>query len=236
MKKCFILFVLLFVCVLAVAAAEGAAPGDILAYGRYEQDNDPGNGPEPIEWLVLDVREGKALLLSKYDLDCRLYHSDCVDVTWETCDLRAWLNGDFLSAAFTPEEQAQILLTEVDNSDAQKYADDRTTGGNNTEDRVFVLSYAEAYRYFQIEKDDSENVASRTSPTAYAQANDAFANTRYQTAEGNNAGWWWLRSPDYFQYSVSIVDPTGGKYGFNVNVSRGCVRPALWIDLSAAQF
>ena len=48
--------------------------GNIVAFGRYEQDNDLTNGPEPIEWIVLDVVDGektKALLLSKYGLDAK---------------------------------------------------------------------------------------------------------------------------------------------------------------------
>lgn len=37
--------------------------GNIVAFGRYEQDNNLENGPEPINWLVLEVSNGSALLL-----------------------------------------------------------------------------------------------------------------------------------------------------------------------------
>ena len=42
-----------------------------VAFGHYEQDNSAVNGQEAIEWLVLDVQEGKALLISTYSLNCR---------------------------------------------------------------------------------------------------------------------------------------------------------------------
>ena len=43
------------------------AVGDLITFGTYEQDNNPDNGPEPIEWVVLDVKDHKALVISKED-------------------------------------------------------------------------------------------------------------------------------------------------------------------------
>ena len=34
-----------------------SAPGDIVTFGAYEQDNDASNGKEPIEWIVLEELE-----------------------------------------------------------------------------------------------------------------------------------------------------------------------------------
>ncbi|MBP3696995.1 MAG: hypothetical protein J6J45_05560, partial [Clostridia bacterium] len=66
--------------------------GDYITFGSYEQDNDLSNGKEPIEWLVLDKQDGKVLVISKYALDAKPYNDEYVDVTWETCTLRSWLN------------------------------------------------------------------------------------------------------------------------------------------------
>ena len=73
MKKLIIAILILFM-LYAVAAAEeltrnttDISVGDIITFGHYEQDNNLDNGAEPIEWIVLDVQDGKALLLSKYD-------------------------------------------------------------------------------------------------------------------------------------------------------------------------
>lgn len=47
-----------------------------VTFGRYEQDNNLGNGPEPIEWIVLDSNNGEVLLLSKYGLDVKKYNDE----------------------------------------------------------------------------------------------------------------------------------------------------------------
>ena len=50
------------------------AVGSSVYFGSYEQDNDTEDGAEPIEWLVLAVDNDKALLLSRYALDCQPYN------------------------------------------------------------------------------------------------------------------------------------------------------------------
>ena len=105
-KTVSIVLAFLFVLLLfSYASAEEVKRDDVIVFGRYEQDNDLGNGPEPIEWIVLDTQDGKALLLSKYGLDAVPYNDDNNSAgTWETCTLRTWLNDTFLNAAFTQEE------------------------------------------------------------------------------------------------------------------------------------
>lgn len=48
-------------------------------------------------------------------------------------------------------------MTTVDNSKAQGYSGYSTDGGNNTEDKVFLLSYAEANKYFGALVTDGHN-------------------------------------------------------------------------------
>ena len=129
------------------------AKGDIITFGHYEQDNNLDNGPEPIEWIILDYDEAthRALLLSRYGLEAKPYNTEEVGTTWEKCTLRSWLNDEFLNAAFSTEEQSAILVTDVDNSDGQCYNGWGTSGGNNTQDRIFLLSYAEANKYLGVE-------------------------------------------------------------------------------------
>ncbi|MDO4493437.1 MAG: DUF6273 domain-containing protein [Clostridia bacterium] len=208
--------------------------GNVVSFGNYEQDNNKDNGAEPIEWIVLDVLENKSLLIAKYGLDAKAYNRDRVDTNWEQCTLRTWLNGDFLNKAFTAEEQRAISMTDVDNSKSQSYWG--TNGGNDTKDKVFLLSYAEANRYFGVTYDDSNNTKSRVQPTAYAIAQGASTNKGYKTAEGAAAGWWWLRSPGSSRNRAAIVY-AGGSIGYDlVNFDDGCVRPALWIDTDADIF
>ena len=77
----------------AVLLATGEKPlrvtvGQSVTLGHYPQTA-AGDDRTPIEWTVLDVRGGKALVISRYGLDAKPYHTEYTDVTWETCTLRA---------------------------------------------------------------------------------------------------------------------------------------------------
>ena len=232
-------------CEEAIAARKAIQPGQYVTFGRYPQTA-AGNDQTPIEWLVLEVQGNKALLLSRYGLDAKPYNTKQTDVTWERCTLRAWLNQEFLNKAFNSTEQNAILTTNVDNSRSQGYSGWSTSGGNNTQDKIFLLSSAEAHQYFAVEhysyyKDSTgkynyTNVTSRVSPTAYAIGQGAKTNSNYQTAEGESAGWWWLRSPGYYQGDAADVNNDGSLNFNSVNRASGCVRPALWVNLDAISY
>lgn len=206
--------------------------GSIVTFGHYEQDGQVGNGKEQIEWIILDKKDGKVFLLGRYGLDSIPYNADYSGVTWEECSLRVWLNQIFLHEAFSTEEQASILLTIVNNDASQGYAKWDTSGGNATQDKLFLLSYAEANSYLGVEKNNIYNITSRIEPTAFAIQNGASVSDVDKDKEGNEAGWWWLRSPGVFQNSAGRVSSDGSlDYSF-VDNEFGCVRPALWLDLS----
>ena len=210
--------------------------GDYITFGHYPQTAS-GTDNTPIEWLVLDVdnTNHRALVISRYGLDSQPYHSEDADITWESCSLRKWLNYDFLKAAFAAQEQEGIVLTNVDNSISQGHSDWGTNGGNSTQDKIFLLSYAEANNYFGVTWEDSNNTKSRVAPTAYAIKQGAYFSSNYKTADDKASGWWWLRSPGFYQYSA--VNVIYGEFSYSsVNYPSGCVRPALWIDLNADIF
>lgn len=196
--------------------------GNTVVFGNYEQDNDTGNGKEPIRWIVLDVQDGSALLLSQNILDCHQYHNSETDIFWEDCSLREWLNNDFYAAAFSTEEMNRIVQTTADNSLEQNYdgfKNTMETAGNPTEDKVFALSYAEAWQYFGA---DSDRTAQ---PTAYAQARGCY------TDKENGNSWWWLRSPGRFLTNGADVNTDGYLDSDIVDRSDIGVRPAVWIRL-----
>lgn len=194
-----------------------AAVGDIVEFGAYEQDKKTSNGAEAIEWLVLNVQGGKALLISKDCLDARPYNEEQESVTWETCTLRVWLNDDFLNTAFSAEEKARIPATAVENPDNLVFG---TDGGNNTSDRVFLLSVGEAERYI------TSGSYQITKPTPYAVARGAD-----KKDEGSAS--WWLRTPGSFHFNAYIE--YGDGYVYYVYEYVRCptigVRPALWVKL-----
>ena len=200
--------------------------GQVLTMGLFEQDNDPDNGGEPVEWIVLAVEDEKALVTSRYALDCRPYNTSAAHVTWAKCTLRKWLNTDFLSGTFTEEQQAAILATVVDNGKAQGNPAWKISGGKNTEDRIFLLSYQEADVYFAGAE------ARMCPPTDYAKARGAYTKESSQ-ADGRACGWWWLRSPGHSDKNAARIGTDGNRSNDKVDSENICVRPVFWVDLNA---
>lgn len=220
---------------LAVARDALFSVGNYVTFGTYPQTS-VGDDETPIEWLVLDRDGDNALLLSRYGLHAKPYNAEHTSITWEKCILRTWLNDGFMNRAFTAAEQSAILLTNVDNSSIQCYSEWSTSGGNNTQDKVFLLSYAEANKYLGVTYDDSRNMKSRVSPTAYAILQRAWTSDINKTMDGEEAGWWWLRSPGYYQYSAAYVSTDGSLSDDDTNIVRGSVRPALWVNIESGIF
>ncbi len=197
-----------------------AKVGDEIEFGRYEQDNDLKNGEEPIRWKVIAIEDGKALVISSFALDSGPYNTEYTAMTWENCSLRKWLNEDFLSAAFTEEEQGYISVSHLVNNDNPVSG---KPGGNDTEDRIFLLSIEEAETYFGSDEER------QCWTTAYALARQPKL-----PIEEDGCCWWWLRSVGGMpQYAVDVM-PNGSVRtisGANVNVIYRSIRPAFWISL-----
>lgn len=191
--------------------------GDYITFGSYEQDNNTANGKEDIKWLVLDKQDDKILVISQVALDAKAYNSSYASVTWETCSLRSWLNATFFNNAFNPNEQSMIKSTLV-RADKNPRSDE--SSGNNTTDKVFLLSIKEANDYF------STDVARRCIGSAYCYAQGAYQ------ADNCNCEWW-LRSPGNGSYGAAYVRSDGSVLynGDLVNFDCYAVRPAIWINL-----
>lgn len=201
--------------------------GKTVKFGYYEQDNNTGNGKEEIEWEVLDVESNKALLISKYALDCRQYDSEETNVTWELCTLRKWLNDTFLNNAFSAKHQ-EIVLTSTVTADNNPQYGYETAPGNTTTDKVFLLSITEAKKYFSTDE------ARKCVPTKFAKANGAYTSIYYTVGAGGTATcWWWLRSPGSHQDRAAGVNHVGAViyYGDYVDNADSCVRPAMWVSI-----
>ena len=192
--------------------------GDAIFFGKYEQDNKTSTGAEEIEWMVIDKdQNGRLFVVSKYALDCRHYHSSATQVTWETSDIRKWLNNDFIWAAFTESEIAKISITTVENRDNADY---NTDGGNNTKDKIFLLSIDETITYLPSPM-DRVCIATKYAKSHGSQFDNLTRSCR-----------WWLRSPGTSSYTAAAVKVDGFvlQMGAPVSGEKRSIRPAMWLD------
>lgn len=190
--------------------------GEHFTFGNYKQGK---NGEvQPIEWRVLDVQDSKALIISEKLLDYMQYNETEINVTWETCTLRKWMNNDLINEIFTYDEQQKIVTVTNINPDNSQYG---TNGGNNTQDKLFLLNSDEAENYFLSNKD--RIAYTNDYGCIYGQEDHSYI--------------WWLRSPGLDSQRTAYVEHTGeiGGYinleGLNIDYDKVGIRPALWINL-----
>ncbi len=198
----------------AKASVSDAKVGSIVTFGTYTEESDTLEKSK-IDWRVLAKEDDRILVISDRIIDAMPYHNvSQVDVTWETCSLRKWLNSAFINSAFNSAEKKLIIESEVLTEKAS-YSD--TDSGNNTKDKIFLLSESEFEKYLHS---DGSCFA-----TNYATEKTAEGYYTYLYS-------WWLRSPgarpdsasDVF-ISTSDVDSTYAAYSHNG------VRPAMWISV-----
>lgn len=193
---------------------------------------------QPIKWRVLDVSGDEAFLLADLALDCRRYHEQYNSITWETCTLRAFLNNEFYQSAFDTDEQNAIIESELENKSNTLY---RTKGGNDTIDKVFLLSEPEMARstakeYGFANDYDCYDEARQAKSSTYAKAMGIFSGI-VNDGRGDFRGYcdWWMRMPGdsakdaMFCWYAGYIDYKG-IYDY---YDKAGVRPALKLDLSS---
>ncbi len=229
------------------AANIGGSQKDNVFFGNYFQSN--GTTKDPVKWRVLSNAGGQLFLLSDQNLDALQYHTEQEDVTWETSTIRSWLNGydassntggsngidytedNFLDTAFSAKEQTAIAETNVVNDDNDETgADIPIDAGDDTTDRIFLLSLTETYnkKYFP-------NYCFSTN-TAYVADGGKFGYSMYGVGESDS---WWLRSPGSDQSRAAFIDWEDGSSvtdGNPVNNKEIAVRPAFNLNLSSVLF
>jgi hypothetical protein len=229
------------------------SPGE----GRVYVDSDNGDGTEydgwydsePIEWRVLENANGKLFLLSEKNLDAKPYHLGYEAVTWERSTIRSWLNGygagfndggasgidysgegaGFINTTFTEAEREAIATTYVANDDNPNHG---TTGGNDTDDKIFLLSIAEATNTAYGFTGDYAQADTRvTVSTAYVES------LPYMNGSGS-ADYWLLRSPGSSGDCAAYVDGDGrvDSGGVDVDDSFAAARPALNLNPESVFF
>ncbi len=186
-------------------------------YNRYEKTK------EPLKWDILEEKDGKALIITHEIIDVKSYNSIYKEWKYEKSEVRQWLNNEFLKTAFSEDERDIIQLTLVDNSTKPTKDIFYETPYENTNDKIFLLSYKEATTYY---KNDTERKAKGS---LHAKKQGLEDSGGYST--------WKLRTHAYnhdFYFKYYFV----GEDGVIKNTSLGSyegVRPSCWINLKFAK-
>ncbi len=147
---------------------------------------------EPIQWRVM-YDGGKPTIITHKIIDTTLFYGANEDrvingktiypSNYEYSDVRQWLNDDFYNIAFNSDEKNAIAVTNVDNSATSSGNSKDTYACNNTDDKIYLISYVESknssYGY-------STGTASDDDRTSYP--------TDFAICKGTNASNWLLRS------------------------------------------
>ena len=163
---------------------------------------------EPIEWVPIDKKDGKYLLVSKYIIDAKAFDSDVNGRIWAECDLRKWLNGEFLNSAFSEEEQEMIC----------DFYDENL----GTSDKVFLLSEQEARLLYGPDECGSG--------TLYANEmgfdnTSAVADISFQGV--SKRCYQWMLRP---KGDGKLPTACGGAFGITSPRLVVGIRPAIWVD------
>ncbi|MCL2512646.1 MAG: DUF6273 domain-containing protein [Oscillospiraceae bacterium] len=157
-------------------------PGGKIRFGKYD-------------WHVLDKRGGRSLIITEKVIERRPYHGSESEITWETCDMRKYLNGEFYNS-FSEADRVRIIEVTNENPDNPWYG---TRGGNPTDDKIFFLSIDEVLKYFG----DSGQIKTRYMYPNCDWCKDEFLpwlddkyNLNRRAVDNDSIVWHWrLRSP-----------------------------------------
>ncbi|MDD4474240.1 MAG: DUF6273 domain-containing protein [Eubacteriales bacterium] len=186
---------------------------EVLRFGKYD-------------WYVLDKQDDRVLIITEKIIEKRPYHNTDCEITWETCDLRNYLNNEFYDS-FDETDRAWIVETTNDNPDNPW---DGTIGGSSTTNKIFLLSIHEVVAYFG---DSGKLQTKQFGPKGEAWWFDDRYNADRAAKFGSKNAWWWLRSPGYISSRAAYISISG-----NVHIHGECtggkgkgggVRPALWL-------
>ena len=179
---------------------------------------------EPIVWHVLANESDGVYVMSQTLLDCQAYNNFNEGITWQGCSLRGWLNNDFYNAAFSAYEKTKIKSTYHAN-EGNPYFD--ISGGGNTTDYLWVLSYSDAINSnYGFPADYAVlDISRQKQGSDYAKCQGLNV-----TASGTYAGnsMWWLRTPGVNTANACGVNSNGYAYNYYyVNATNRGIAPAF---------
>lgn len=178
---------------------------------------------EPIKWKILKESNGIVTLLCENVIEARRWDDD--KNNYANSEIREWLNGTFLNT-FASSEQELIQITAVDNSKATTNDSSTSYACANTEDKVYLLSYAEFTSTLLTAAEKCKKTTDYTRAHAYTCASSNYL----------GIGLWWLRSPrSTAEELVSCSDYDGTVFPYGVADPGMGVVPALRMSLTIVE-
>ena len=183
------------------------------------------------EWVLLDIVDNKALLLSKYILFKRgvngSYYYDNTSIkpiNWENSTIKdIEIFSLFHNLCVNFLEKDLIIKSKTINKPCKRFGLDF---GNDTEDDFFILNQEDIDKYFYNNKYEYSDKIQNNNKLKTVYKYSHFGEPKEQK-EG-----YWVRDKGYLWWYVSFVDENGNlnTRGINAGVDMG-VRLAVWIDI-----
>ena len=201
---------------------EGAKPkvGDTIQFGGYD-------------WIILDVQEGKGLIISKDIIALLPFDDSFIDggsnyrpIAWKDCSLRNWLN-DYFYFSFGDGLREVIVPCNLQSEEVM--------------DNIFILSVDELEHYaianpalFRATLRIPENEYLNFRSSAFVYATDQGDDDEFYawTTSLSDSFGWWLRTQG--EKGIAYVGPWAICYDGEGGHDDDCwgVRPAMWVELS----
>lgn len=186
-------------------------------------------------------------------MDDQRYNEKWATITWKKSSMRSWINGykasenqseidysnkNFIDTAFSTAQKNAIKTTKVENRNNIHYGS-AGQGGNDTSDKIFLLSEREVYntddakKYGFVLDGEVYDEARRCKCSTYAYAMGTWRNI--EDSEYNGNALWFLRSPGGSCYGdvTAVYDFGRVNSGGTSIFSDHSVRPAIHLDLSS---
>lgn len=228
MKRAFVMFLaalMLMSAVSAVAEEElrGYEKGEGYQYVHFgEYPYERKGGVQPVLWRVLEVKDGRMLLLTEYIIDAQqvIFETDKKVIekrtyrrikTYEESDLYTWMNTEALDTLLGDSPMRQALIEEE--------------GGGKffimTDEQFLTTEYG-----FSADRWD-EQITRQASVTPYAKARGV-----YESGENGKASYWVNAVKGEDDYKFQLMGYNGHmSWGAYTRVNVG-IRPSVRLDLS----
>ncbi len=190
-------------------ALKNATIGDTVVYGYASNKNWTSvNGNDEIEWIVMEIKDGKMLLITKnalyedsfdwyagdYDNNKREFNPE--NVSWNKSTIRNYLN--------------EIIFNEIFIGKAAEFICDAETS-QGVLDKLFFFNYEETQKYFGIDKTGK------------------IKNQEIGVLKDGKG--YWIRTTENDEDFQCVIYADGSIGSPDAKQKNG-VRPAMWVDIS----